>query len=609
MAFDMSTARPVRVGGFDPASARPVQPDATQQPPPAAEPSFFDQLRQSYGNQVQDAWNTISQNPGAAAMETVGAVNRAAMAIPDMPINLINAISRANEQHGIGSGGQLPTITDTVARATGAGAQGYLPEGPGRNAAQAAGNFVAGAAGVVPVARVAGAPSSMAADFAGIGSTQTPFLPGLPAPFTPDLPYVSTAPISESQKQLQNLSAGNPHPNTAGVMISPVTGKVITDPVGKKASTQGFDPGLVAWIKTSTEATRRKMLQMLDIVDRGKANFREAGDNRPLNVVGDSVLNRIKVVQEANRVAAVRLDDVAKGLVGESVDINPAMSKFVDSLTEMGMKYDPQTNTLELIQGSATQDMPKVQKEAMRILRRLQTTRETGKLDAFDVHTMKKWIDNNVDYAKTGKGKSGMIGSLDRAIKGLRHDLDSTLDEQFDAYNNVNTQYAETRQALDDVYDIAGSRFNPNADSAAVTIGSLSRRFLSNAQSNGYLRDSISNLDTVARKYIKPGTDLVPYKPIQHRSGVTPDMLENDDLVGLVMFSDELDKTFGAASRTSLLGDVQKGVGNAVIDASLGQKTAAGMTAEAGKWAYNKARGVSEANASKAMRELLQRGQ
>jgi hypothetical protein len=388
--------------------------------------------------------------------------------------------------------------------------------------------------------------------------------------------------------------------NTAGVMLDSA-GNVVKDAAAKAATKQGFDPGLVAMIKASTPDTRRKMAAMLDIVEQGKKNFRYSADNRPLNVVGDSVLNRIKVVREANRVAAVRLDDVANGLRGAQVDASPAVNAFLEKLDGMGVKFNPKDSTVAF-QGSDLEGVPGPQRVIRNVLSRMLNTKVP---DAYDVHRLKKFIDEQVTY---GKNARGLGGKTEGILKTLRHDLDGILDSNFDAYNKVNTQYAETRGALDEIQSIAGKKFDASDDSAALTMGSLSRRFLSNAQSNGYLRDAVSNLDTIARKYIKPGTDLVPYRPIQARSGVTPQMLENDDLIGLALYADEMDKMFGAASRTSLLGDVQKGV-NTGIDAAMGQKTAAGMTADAAKWAYDKARGINEQNAIKAMRELLNRGQ
>lgn len=490
---------------------------------------------------------------------------------------------------------QVPTLTGALEPY---GIQGgFMQPGAARDAVGALGSTLTAAGGLVSVPRNLATAGGAIAEVLGVGSASPVSATGR-ALTAMEFPIDT---LTDAAGKKLSLLRGQGDAATAGLMLDDA-GNVIKDTAQRAAQWQGFEPGFTAWARSANPDTRRKMTAMLDIVDQAKKNWRSGLDARPLNVLGDSVLNRIKVVREANRVAGVRLDGVADALKGEQVEISPAVGKFLHTLEEMGMKYNPSTNTLDLIQGSATQDMPKVQKEAARILKRLRTTRQEGVLDGFDVHVMKKWIDNNVDYAKSGKGKSGMIGSLDRAIKGLRHDLDGVLDTQFPEYNKVNTQYAETRGALDEVQDIAGKKFDPTDDSAALTMGSLTRRFLSNAQSNGYLRDSVARLDETARKYIAPGTDLVPYKPIQARSGVTPAMLEDDDLIGLAGYADELDKVFGPASKTSLFGDVDKAVQRG-IDAT--QMTVPGMVAATGKYAWKKAARINEERAMKAMRELL----
>jgi len=561
-----------------------VSPQAPQQTQPQAPaPSFYDRLRESL------------MGAKSVAGEFAAGANRAVTGTLDfIGPDTINAGLRL-----AGVDAQVPGVGEVVESMTGfrPGQGGYMAPGAARDAVGALGSTLTAAGGLVSVPRNLATAGGAIAEVLGAGSASPVSATGR-ALTAMEFPIDT---LTDAAGKKLSLLRGQGDAATAGLMLDDA-GNVIKDAAQRAAQWQGFDPGFTSYVRSANPDTRRKMTAMLDIVDQAKKNWRSGLDARPLNVLGDSVLNRIKVVREANRVAGVRLDGVADALKGEQVEISPAVGKFLHTLEEMGMKYNPSTNTLDLIQGSATQDMPKVQKEAARILKRLRTTRQEGVLDGFDVHVMKKWIDNNVDYAKSGKGKSGMIGSLDRAIKGLRHDLDSVLDTQFPEYNKVNTQYAETRGALDEVQDIAGKKFDPTDDSAALTMGSLTRRFLSNAQSNGYLRDSVARLDETARKYITPGTDLVPYKPIQARSGVTPAMLENDDLIGLAGYADELDKVFGPASKTSLFGDVDKAVQRGV-DAT--QMTAAGMTAAALKYGWKKAARVNEERAMKAMRELL----
>lgn len=461
---------------------------------------------------------------------------------------------------------------------------GFMEPGAARDVVQGAGGALPAAAGFTQVPRNLATLTGAAAEFLGAGTAKAPGL----------IPVAANAVDTKLAllRQTGDLS-------TAGVMLDEA-GNVIKDVAAKATTKQGFDPGLVAMVKASTPEARRKMLAMLDVVEQGKKNFRYSADNRPLDIAGDSVLNRVKVVREANRVAGVKLEGVADSLRGAQVDASPAVNSFLGELEGMGVKFNPQNSTVSF-QGSDLEGVPGPQRVIKNVLNRMLNTRVP---DAYDVHRLKKFIDEQVTY---GKNARGLGGKTERILKTLRHDVDGILDAQFPEYNKVNTQYSETIGALDALQDVAGKKMDFYGENADKAIGTLTRRLLSNAQSRIPLKDAIQQLDTVAQKFAKPGTDVVPYRAVVRRSGVTPDMLD-DDIMGQVLFTDELDKVFGAASRTSLLGDVEKGV-NTGIDAAMGQKTAAGMVAGGAKWAYDKLRGINEQNAIKAMRELLKRGQ
>jgi hypothetical protein len=531
---------------------------ANYQPQSAPQPSLTDQAKQ------------LGRDALAVAGEFAAGANRNVAGLLDfVGPDSVNAALRLS-----GSDKQVPTLRGVLAPTGIEG--GFMEPGTARDVVAGAGGAFPAVAGFTQVPRNLATAGGAVAEFLGVGSAK----PGA----------AMAGEVADKLSLLRN--AGDV--STAGIMLDDA-GNVVKDAIGKSAQKQGFEPGLVAMVKSATPDTRRKMAAMLDIVEQGKKNFRYSADNRPLNVVGDSVLNRIKVVREANRVAAVRLDDVANGLRGAQVDASPAVNAFLEKLDGMGVKFNPKDSTVAF-QGSDLEGVPGPQRVIRNVLSRMLNTKVP---DAYDVHRLKKFIDEQVTY---GKNARGLGGKTEGILKTLRHDLDGILDSNFDAYNKVNTQYAETRGALDEIQSIAGKKFDASDDSAALTMGSLSRRFLSNAQSNGYLRDAISNLDATARKYITPGTDLVPYRPIQARSGVTPAMLENDDLIGMALYADELDKMFGAASRTSLLGDVDKGV-----NIAMGGKGAA--AAAALKAGAHKVAGINEKNAIKAMRELLKRGQ
>ena len=78
---------------------------------------------------------------------------------------------------------------------------------------------------------------------------------------------------------------------------------------------------------------------------------------------------------------------------------------------------------------------------------------------------MKRFIDEQVTYGKNARGLWGRP----RVLKSLRHNLDGLLDEASQPTNQVNTQYAETRGALDAPQDVAGKKMDftgANADKA-----------------------------------------------------------------------------------------------------------------------------------------------
>lgn len=188
----------------------------------------------------------------------------------------------------------------------------------------------------------------------------------------------------------------------------------------------------------------------------------------------------------------------------------------------------------------------------------------------------------------------------------MRHDLDGILDQQFPAYNAVNSQYAETIQGLDAIQDVAGKKMDltgPNADKA---LGTLMRRWASNAQSRIPLIDATTELDRLAKKYTAgQGKEMVPFRPGVSRK--VPDV--SDDIETQVQFLSQLEKKFGSAADNSFLGDISKAndrTAETVID-TLANPTLTGMATKGLKGAYHYVRGINEENALKSMRELLKR--
>ena len=498
-----------------------------------------------------------------------------------------------------GSEKRMPTLTGALEPY---GIQGnFMGPGAGREAVQAGGSLLTAGAGMAPVKREIGTVASTVADVIGAGST------AVTQPFRNAAPVVS--------ETLDNLIPSNPM--TAGkrkaaeLPLKRMTGdtdafgyklnqagKVVSDPIQKAAAKQGFEEGLVTMVKATDPQTRGNMRAMLDIVEKGKRNFKSQAMTRPLDVVGDSITNRVKVIQRANQAAGRRLDGVAKTLKGRPVEVAPAIDGLRTKLDDLGIKLDVQPGQVSIdFSGSDIEGLDGPMKVVKNMLTRLSNTDAP---DAYDVHRMKRYIDENVTY---GKGE-GLSGRVEGVFKSLRRDLDGILDSSFPEYDRVNTQYSETIGALDALQDVAGKKVNLTGDNVDKALGTLSRRLLSNAQSRVPLMDALSQADEVAKKYVTSNnTEVVPYRKIMETAGIAPDSM-NDDLIAQVMFVDELEKAFGTGARTSLQGDIAK-VGDRAIDTVAGSQTMFGAGAEAAKAGLRAARGINEENALKSLRELL----
>jgi len=354
--------------------------------------------------------------------------------------------------------------------------------------------------------------------------------------------------------------------------------KVKGDAVAKEAVRQGFDQGVIAAVKGATRLDRRKMADMVKIMQKGKENALFAAKNRPSDIAGSSLLERVNHVKKVNRNAGKRLDEVAKSLKGQQVDSSVPIKNFMDNLEDMGVTIDKQLQPV--FKGSDIEGALAPEKAIRNMVKRLTSGKPGSMPDAYELHRMKRFIDETVTYGKAGEG---LAGKTERILKQLRADLDSTLDSKFHRYNKVNTQYSDTVGALDELQGVAGKKmdlFGPNADKAT---GTLLRRLMSNAQSRVNLVDAVDVLESTAKKY---GGRF------------------NDDISTQMLFADELDSVFGAVAKTSLQGDVVKGVKTGVEHAA-GGRGAIGAALDVVSVGSKKVRGINEEQAFKTIRSLL----
>lgn len=351
--------------------------------------------------------------------------------------------------------------------------------------------------------------------------------------------------------------------------------KIKKDKVAIEAIRQGYDEGVIATIKGASKADKLKMGRMLSILERAKQDARFGAIHAPSEVAGDSMAQRVRFIQNVNKKAGAAVRKASEGLKGKSVDYEPAVNQLLGDLDDAGVRFNPATGQIDF-KGSDFEKLKGAEDAISRVLDRM---RDNVPPDAFEVHRLKKYIDNNVEF---GKSEGGAVGQAERIIKGLRANLDEALDGKFKAYDKANSTFSQTKSALDD-FDSISAKIDMDSANIDKTLGNISRRIMSHAVSKGGVLDAIQRIDDIAAAN---GAKF------------------SDDIVTQALFADELNKVFGATARTSLQGEGEK-VARGAAQAANGNVIEMGLSA-AGK-AYDSFRGVNQDEAIKTMRTLLSR--
>lgn len=414
---------------------------------------------------------------------------------------------------------------------------------------------------------------------------------------------------SAAKRQIaQLIQAESGDVSTAKFKIDPrstaADPRLIADDLAEETIRQGFSDRAIASAKVANQPTKTKFVEMVNIMEAGKNNARFAAENRPADVIGRSVGDRINIIQKANNEAGRALDSkkMSALLSGKPVNSAPIGQQFFDDLDEMNIKsVDADGNALLDKDGNLTLDFFDSDIEKIPALKRIVSNiheimaREVP--DALKLHRVKRIIDNQVSF---GKKLQGLSGSTERVLKNLRRNIDQTLDNQFPEYRQINDIYSETIGALDAMQDVIGKKVDMSTKRGENSIGNRMRGVLSNNQNKEFLKQAAAQVDEIAKKY-ENGTGLVK------RIGIAPKTRIADDLLDQVVFVDELDRRFGTLATTGFQGQIQQATEQAIRTGSLKSAGVDFVATKAGQVA-EKIRKVNDKNAFKAARALFREG-
>lgn len=389
--------------------------------------------------------------------------------------------------------------------------------------------------------------------------------------------------ISPENQQLIKRQISQNHDSVETVKFRLSGTQAVPDNEAVSAINQGWKDGAIASIKAASDKDRTAMLQMLNKFKMGEKSEVYRTLNRPADILGDTVQARIDFLDKANKSSGKAIDRIAQSrLRGQTVDYDPAVNSFIDDLGKIGVKVELDQNGVAKanLAGSRIEGDVAGEKLLNIVLKRLSKTEAP---DALGVHDAKRFIDTQVDYGKRSLANP-LTAEAERAVKGLRRNLNQSLGEKFPVYKAANEKYADTITALDDLQKSAGTQINFDSENANKALGTAMRKLTSNYGTRANLIDSLDQANQVAAKY---------------------GMRLDDDIVSQLIFVNELDRMFGAAAQTSLKGQVAEGVLGTGVDIARGRiaERAFDLLAEKAE----NLRGINKENAVKSMEELLKR--
>lgn len=365
--------------------------------------------------------------------------------------------------------------------------------------------------------------------------------------------------------------------------------KLKTDPKATQAIKQGIPERDIALIKAAGPDDQKVFRQMASLAE--KAGKDRTITERPMDIAGETALKPARHIQSTILQQGKELDKVAEKLVGQPVEaLDDVVTKVDEDLARYGVSIDDSfteagpvalknTGSKLNFTGSDFEGTGSNEKIIDNVYRRL-----TNANDAHDLHRLKKYIDNNVEFGKSGEG---LTGASERVLKDWRKLIDTTLDTEFPDYNSVNSILSENIQALDELSSIMGRKFKLADPLAGIKAGQVSSRLLSNSPNRGEILNAINTINEIARK-----------------SGFK----SGEDVIYQVNFADILEDIFGTQATRSLKGEVGRATESTLQTLSRGETGIGELAIKGVASGIEKLRDISPESKIRALKALINLG-
>ena len=315
-------------------------------------------------------------------------------------------------------------------------------------------------------------------------------------------------PKSKRQLIADEIKKGNPNIDTVTKALDESGGLVTSKPAQQALKALGGDlkaKQVVSVLERATKPTKHQINKMLDIIEKGRNEPLFGQDNRPSNILGDSIANRAKAIVGLNKKASKRIGNIAKSLSDTKVNVQQQASNFRSSMEDLGVTFKvgedgwikPDLSRSTFSGGNQRQLEVLVNKLAKK------------ELPFNEAHKLKQQIrDNFIDFDKGGAGQ------ISRESEGVMKELSSSINNSLGAksnkYKKANEDFAKTVNLKNDFDKMAGKDIDIFSDAAAGALGGKARRLVSNAESRHAIGQALKKTDEVLSDFGVKFLDDIP---------------------------------------------------------------------------------------------------
>jgi len=269
--------------------------------------------------------------------------------------------------------------------------------------------------------------------------------------------------------------------------------------LGRSALKQKISPTVIGVAIAGDNVDKLATKNMVRIISKSKDNGRFADANKPFDVVGKTLKDRLDTVIAINKKAGFEVGEQAKALKGK-VYLGNIKSKFRARIVDRGIGINEKGRfdfkDADINEKTAPANLLE---EVSKVLDGI-----PDNMNARGVHRLKKRLRSLIDSNNEGRGATG---EAEFDVKGVIKDINDSLNTQFPKYAKPNNEFSQTIKAIDDFKKVTG--VDPKRPSTAKFLGAAARTLTSKSKSNPKLTDSINQLTEAANvKNIKFKGDI-----------------------------------------------------------------------------------------------------